>query len=145
MALTLLVMAAQAQTPQETFWDASKVGDTVAMAKALDRGAKLQAIDTRRSRNGRAALNYAAWFDHPAAIGWLLRAGADIEAVNYTGFTALHHAAENGSLAAARILLDAGADPDHANERGWLPIDTARDRGHMKVAELLEAAEKGED
>lgn len=141
MGLTLLVIAAQAQTQtaQEQLWDASKTGDTVAMALALADGAALDALDTRRSRNGRFALNYAAWFNHPAAIGWLLRAGAALEAENITGFTALHHAAENGSLEAAQRLLEAGTDPQHANKRGWLPADTATERGYPDIAALLNA------
>ncbi len=74
MLLMILVpSAAGAQSAQETLWDASKTGDTVTMASALADGAKLDALDTRRSRNGRYPLNYAAWFDHPAAIGFLLR------------------------------------------------------------------------
>ena len=142
MGLTLLVLAAQAQTAQEQLWDASKTGDTVAMALALADGAALDALDTRRSQNGRFVLNYAAWFNHPAAIGWLLRAGAALEAENITGFTALHHAAENGSLEAARRLLEAGADPQHANRRGWLPADTAAGRGYPDIAALLNATNK---
>lgn len=146
MALTLLAMAAQAQTAQERLWDASKTGDTVAMAVAIDEGASLDALDTRRSRNGRYALNYAAWFNHPMAIDWLLRAGAELEAENITGFSALHHAAENGSLEAAQALLDAGADPNHPNKQGWLPAETAADRGHPEVARLIaEAAKASED
>ena len=144
MGLTLLVLAAQAQTAQEQLWDASKTGDTVAMASALADGAALDALDTRRSRNGRFALNYAAWFNHPAAIGWLLRTGAALEAENITGFTALHHAAENGSLEAAQRLLEAGADPQHPNKRGWLPADTATERGYPDIAALLNADEEPE-
>ena len=68
MLLMILVpSAAGAQSAQETLWDASKTGDTVTMASALADGAKLDALDTRRSRNGRYPLNYAAWFDHPEA------------------------------------------------------------------------------
>jgi ankyrin repeat protein len=145
MGLTLLALMAatsqaNAQTAQERLWDASKVGDTLTMANALADGARLDSLDVRRSRNGRFALNYAAWFDHPAAIDWLLRVGATLEAENKTGFTALHHAAENGSLEAARTLLAAGADPEHANGQGWLPAETAADRGHPEVAALIREA-----
>ncbi len=144
LVMILVPSAAGAQAVQETLWDASKTGDTVTMASALADGAKLDALDTRRSRNGRYPLNYAAWFDHPEAIVFLLSAGADIEAVNHTGFTALHHAAENGSLEAARTLLEAGADPEHANEAGWLPVETAANRGHQELVELLEDTETPE-
>lgn len=138
LTLALVPSVLAAQSAQEILWDASKTGDTVTMASALADGAKLDVLDTRRSRNGRYPLNYAAWFNHAAAIGWLLRAGAEIEAVNYTGFSALHHAAENGSLEAARELLAAGADRNHANEAGWLPVETAANRGHTEIVKLLE-------
>lgn len=145
MTLTLLAVAAQAQTAQESLWDASKVGDTVTMATALADGAKLDSLDTRRSRNGRYALNYAAWFNQPEAIVFLLNEGAAVEAENITGFSALHHAAENGSLEATITLLEAGADPNHANKSGWLPADTAGERGYVEIADLLLAAMKASD
>lgn len=147
VALVLMLAAAtsHAQTPQLALWDAAKAGDTVEMARALDQGAKVDSLDTIRSRNGRHALNYAAWNNHPAAILWLLRMGAELEAENLTGFSALHHAAENGSLDAAKVLLDAGADPGHANRAGALPLETAIDRGHPEVARLLERAMGGGD
>jgi ankyrin repeat protein len=144
LMMSLAPSNAGAQSAQDILWDASKTGDTVTMASALADGAKLDALDTRLSHNGRFPLNYAAWFNHPEAIVFLLGAGADIEAVNYTGFTALHHAAESGSLEAARTLLAAGADPEHANEAGWLPVETAKRFWHLEVVALLEEADTPE-
>ena len=126
-----------AQDAQSRFWDAAMAGDTLAIRQALADGADVDALDTRTNRNGRRALNWAAWFDRVPAIEALLAAGATLEAENNTGFSPLHHAAEAGSIGAARALLDAGADPGHANKVGRLPIETARERGNDEVAAML--------
>ncbi|MFN2419970.1 MAG: ankyrin repeat domain-containing protein [Gemmatimonadota bacterium] len=103
----------RAQDAQARLWDAAIAGDTLEIREAIDDGAKIDSLDTRRNPNGRRALNWAAWNDRVAAIELLLALGAPIEAENNTGFTALHHAAESGSIEAARVLLAAGADPAH--------------------------------
>ena len=148
--LTLLALtvaapcAAQSPaTPQDRLWDAAIAGDTVALAAALKDGANIDSLDTRRARNGRRALNWAAINNRVDAIRFLLAHGANIEATNRTGFTALHHAAEAGSVDATRVLLAAGADPKHTNLEGMTPLARARLEGHVEVAELLEAAERG--
>lgn len=135
---------ARSQNAQDRLWDAAMSGDTVALAGALADGARVDALDLRRSPNGRLALNWAAINNRVSAIQFLLAHGAAIEATNITGFTALHHAAESGSLDAARALLAAGADPAHRNGAGLKPADTARERGHIEVALLIAAAERGE-
>ena len=137
-------LPAAAQSPQDRLWDASVAGDTAAIRAAVAAGARLDSLDTRRSRNGRHPLNWAALNDRVPALRLLLELGAPLEAENLTGFTALHHAAEAGSLEAARFLLAAGADPKHANAAGLLPSDTAAEQGFPAIVTLLEAAERGE-
>jgi ankyrin repeat protein len=137
--------ASQTPTPQTRLWDGAIAGDTVPMAAALREGARIDSLDTRRNPNGRRALNWAAWYDHPAAIQFLLAHGAPLEARNNTGFTALHHAAESGSVDALRTLLEAGADPRATNRAGRTPLQTARERGQMQAAALLEEALKSPD
>ena len=129
-----------AQDPQSRLWDAAIAGDTAAIRKAVNEGAKVDSLDTRRSQNGRFALNWAALGNHAAAVKLLLDLKAPIEAENRTGFTALNHAAEAGSLDAAKVLLAAGADPDHANKMGVTPVIVATENGHEAVAKLIEAA-----
>ncbi len=129
---------ALAQTPQSRLWDAAMAGDTVAITRALDDGARVDSLDVRRSPNGRRALNWAAWYNRPAAIRVLLARGAGIDATNLTGNTALHHAAESGSRDAAAALLAAGADRSVANEQGQLPEDVALAHRNLDVATLLQ-------
>jgi ankyrin repeat protein len=131
--------AAQAATPQAQLWDAAMQGDTVAMAAALGQGAVIDSLDTRRNPNGRRALNWAAWYNHPDAIRFLVARGATVNIDNRTGFTPLHHAAENGSLEAVRVLIGLGADPTWPNLTWQRPIDVARERGHQAVVALLDS------
>ena len=138
--LLVVVPEVGAQTAQDQLWDAAMAGDTATIRLAIADGAVIDSLDVRRSRNGRRALNWAAWYNQVPAIELLLSLGAPIEAVNHTGFTALHHAAENGSREAAVALLAAGADPQHANLEGRVPNWTARSRGNDEVADLLDAA-----
>lgn len=137
LLLALPAVAASQPTAQERLWEASIAGDTTAIVHALSDGADIDSLDTRRSRNGRRALNWAALNDRVAAIQVLLAHGATLEARNLTGFTPLHHAAEAGSMGAARVLLEAGADPTAPNTAGNRPIDTARANGHVGVALYL--------
>lgn len=129
-----------AQSPQDRLWDASMSGDVAAIRQAVADGAALDKVDFRTSRNGRLALNWAAWYNHVPAIEALISLGAPLEAENITGYSALHHAAESGSLEAAVALLAAGADPSHANGEGRTPGWTARNRGNPEVGELIERA-----
>jgi E3 ubiquitin-protein ligase HECTD1 len=128
------------QNPQIQLWDAAMRGDTSALGRALAQGALVDSLDVRRSPNGRRALNWAAWFNRPAAVRFLIAHGAAVNGANLTGFTALHHAAENGSLEAARALLEGGADPGAPNYLGQTPRDVARDRGHLDVAAVIDSS-----
>jgi hypothetical protein len=148
-ALLVLVAAplapatlAQAQqsglrSAQERLWDAAQAGDTTALAGALADGALVDSLDTRRSANGRRALNWAAWYDHADAIRLLVSHGATVNLANLTGFTPLHHAAEHGSAAAAKALLEAGADPAWPNNAGETPAQVAERTDHAEVAAII--------
>jgi ankyrin repeat protein len=145
LALPLLLASSSAtaqETAQSRLWDAAIAGDTTALVQALADGADVDALDTRTNRNGRRALNWAAWYDHVPVIHVLLRHGAALEARNHTGFTPLHHAAEAGSVDALRALLEAGADPGAKNNAGVRPVETARALGHRTAEEILAAAER---
>jgi ankyrin repeat protein len=145
-ALVILVTSpgvAQEQDPQVRLWDAAIAGDTSGVRAAFGAGAQIDSLDVRVSRNGRLALNWAAWHNHPPVITLLLALGADVNAVNLTGFTALHHAAENGSLEAARALLLAGADFTMTTGGGLTAEAVATAREHPAVAHLLAEARAG--
>jgi ankyrin repeat protein len=139
-ALLLAATPVQAQDAQSALWDAAISGDTTEIVKALDAGAKIDSLDTRRSQNGRRPLNWAALANSAPAVRVLLARGAPIDAQNLTGFTALHHAAEAGSVETAEALIAAGAKLDIANRHGMAAVEVARDQGHTAVVDLLERA-----
>ena len=134
--------AAQAQDHQVQLWDAAISGDTLAIAQALDSGARIDSLDTRRNPNGRRALNWAAYNNRVPAVRLLIARGASLNLTNKTGFTPVHHAAEAGAVEALSVLLEAGADFTIPNGQGMLPLDTARGNGHTSAVQLLENAAK---
>jgi ankyrin repeat protein len=139
---TIPLVAARAQEAQSQLWDAAIAGDTVAIVRALDAGASVDSLDFRTNRNGRRALNWAAWHNRPAAVRTLVARGATLDATNRTGFTPLHHAAEAGSLDALKALLAAGARTDVPNADGVLPAETATERAHPDAAALIAEADR---
>jgi ankyrin repeat protein len=141
-AALLAAPSLQAQDAQSRLWDAAISGDTVTIGQALAAGARIDSLDTRRSVNGRRALNWAALGNRVDAIRFLLRRGASIDMANLTGFTPLHHAAEAGSLEAAEVLLAAGADATRLNLAGLTAADVARGRDHPHVAAKIDAARR---
>lgn len=145
LAIGLAIAAAssaRAQSAQERLWDASMARDTLGVVQALADGADVNALDTRTNLNGRRALNWAAWYNNVSVVELLLAAGAEIDAVNNTGFSPLHHAAEAGSPDAARALIAGGADPHLTNFAGRAPIQTALAKGNTELVEILREASR---
>jgi CubicO group peptidase (beta-lactamase class C family) len=126
-------------TPQVLLWEAAMAGDTIEIINSLKDQADIELPDTRRSKSGRRALNWAAWFNRPEAVRLLVKKGANIDAQNATGFTALHHAAEAGSLEAAKVLLELGANTDITNRAGNNPKQTALSQNHLKISDLIDS------
>lgn len=124
---------------QAKLWVASIAGDTVAIARALAAGARIDSLDPQGNRR---ALNYAAINNRVPAVRLLIAKGAQLNLANNTGFTPLHHAAEAGAIEALTILIAAGADISVASAQGVLPVETARRRGDQASVKLLEAAAK---
>ncbi|KAL2191559.1 ankyrin [Thermothelomyces heterothallicus CBS 203.75] len=73
----------------------------------------------------------------------LVRAGADVGALNSTGWTPLHLAARTGSADTVRYLASLSASAAAAaaaGPNGWTPLHWAADGGHVEAAlELLRA------
>mgnify|MGYP001556092858 CR=1 FL=1 len=94
----------------------------------------LGAVVRARTRRGAQPLHYAAsggpgsalWDpESQAATVWaLVRAGADLEAVDLGGITPLHRAVRCRCAAAVEALLEAGSDPSHLSKRGTTTVQT---------------------
>lgn len=67
----------------------------------------------------------------------LLRAGADVNAKQNSGFTPLQEAAINGNAELIGILLEHGADESARNDAGKTAADLAEEKGHHEAARRL--------
>ncbi|MEL7121792.1 MAG: alpha/beta fold hydrolase [Bacteroidota bacterium] len=122
---------------QVDLWEASYHGDLQKARKALAEGADVNALDTRKSRTGRRALNWAAQRGQVEIIKLLLENGADINASNKTGFTPIHHAVEACRLESFKLLKEKGADLSITTKNGVKPITTAKRRGCEELVDLI--------
>ncbi|KAL8645314.1 MAG: hypothetical protein Q9226_007358, partial [Calogaya cf. arnoldii] len=73
------------------------------------------------------SLLLAARHERIAIIRTLMRAGADINAVNNMSMTALHEASISGSKAIVKLLLGYGADIYARDRRGCTPLDAVQE------------------
>lgn len=101
----------------------------------LERGAAVNVL----SKNGLAntPLHAALAGNHAAAASELLRAGADVNLADGSGWTPLHLAAANGNEAMVPRLLGAGARCDAVTAKGETALGLAMEKGHAGVVALL--------
>lgn len=90
--------------------------------------------------DGATALHWATYADDAELVDRLIRAGANVRAVNQYGVTPLSLACTNGSVRVVERLLEAGADPNGALPEGETPLMTAARAGSTGVVERLIAA-----
>ena len=67
----------------------------------------------------------------------LLESGAQVNAVQYGGWTPLHQAAAHGNLEMVDLLLDYGADPAIKSDNGRTALMMAEDSQHFPVIRRL--------
>jgi ankyrin repeat protein len=70
-------------------------------------------------------------------VGRLIRAGADINAMDTEGRTALILAAAHGHQTTVRLLLDAGADTNVVDNSGRTPLMWAALSGYVDIVQAL--------
>jgi len=70
-------------------------------------------------------------------VAALLRAGADPDAADRSGWTGLHQAADRNDVSLARAFLEAGAHPDLRSRARGTPLDIAERSGRLELAGLL--------
>jgi ankyrin repeat protein len=131
---------------QIALWDAVIAGNVANARDAINAGADVNGLDTRKNRagpNGRRPLNYAAIRNDTAMVEALLNAGANINLANRSGFTPLHHAGEAGSKEVAVLLIAKGANLTLRNMHDQTPEQTATASHHPEVAEILHQAMTG--
>ena len=74
---------------------------------------------------------------HLSAVKQLIKAKADVHALNKWRETPLLTAANHGQAAIVEVLLQAGSDPCKCTDTGWSPLSIAAYKGHDDVVRLL--------
>ena len=82
-------------------------------------------------------LHGAARFGHTETALALIKAGADINIKDKTGWTPLHAAASQGQTETALALIKAGADINAKEENGGMSLHFALGLGHTETALAL--------
>ena len=84
------------------------------------------------------ALRFAAQYDHPEIVTYLLSLGSSTKIRAKDGIDPLLSAVEKRHVNIVRILLEAGASPNNANSSdGMWCLRQARENCHNEMVELL--------
>ncbi len=123
----------------------NQYGDTALMLASLrgDREIARMLIElggAEVKHTGWAPIHYAAFYDKPEMIRYLVAKGADKDALAPNGYTALMLTARSGHTDAARALLQEDVDINVRNTDGQTALKIARLRKHSEVAELIARA-----
>jgi rhodanese-related sulfurtransferase len=93
-----------------------------------------------RDKDGATPLMHAVRISTPEIVRELLRAGAELHAVNADGAQALWLACVGEISENIQLLIDAGAELQHVNATGATPLMFAASSGRAKAVALLLAA-----
>jgi ankyrin repeat protein len=120
----------------------NQYGDTALMLASLrgDREIARTLIElggAEVKHSGWAPIHYAAFYDKPEMIRYLIAKGADKDAVAPNGYTPLMLSARSGHTDAARALLQEDVGINLRNPDGDTALKIARQRKHGEVAELI--------
>jgi len=113
--------------------EAAKNRDTKAVPALL----KQQVDVNTRQPDGATALHWAAHWDDLETTTLLIRAGANVHAVNEYGVTPLSIACNDASVAMVETLLKAGANPNDALPGGETALMSAARTGRLGAVKAL--------
>jgi len=126
--------AVPSNDPDEQLLQAVRVGDELAIGRALHQGANVN------GRHGKQIpLFVAILHEQPKALGYLIRLGADPNHTNGRDYGALHYAAERNrpGFDSLSLLLDRGIDVNARDNRGSTALLEAVRTGHVASVQLL--------
>ena len=91
------------------------------------------------SRDGFTPLHLAAFFGHIEVVEYLLKNGADANAIanNPTKVRPLHSAVAHRHLEISKLLVEHGADVNARQQGGFTPLHEAAFGGSLELAGLL--------
>ncbi|MBN1515387.1 ankyrin repeat domain-containing protein [Candidatus Sumerlaeota bacterium] len=120
--------------PNLALLDAARTSNLTGIMRQLERGAN---VNYRELGSGATALHMTAYGGYNRETDYLIKHGADVNALDTDRWTPLHAAAYQGHEAAVRMLIQAGAVVDARAESGHTPLHLAAQMGHLDVAMLL--------
>jgi ankyrin repeat protein len=94
-------------------------------------------VDEPVKADGSTPLQWAAFQGDVAEAKRLIKAGADVRAINAYGVNAMQLAADSGNTELIALLLKAGADPDSPNADGETALHLVARAGDVEAAKLL--------
>lgn len=127
--------------PSKLIIKAAKHGDIPSIKTLLESDPKL--IDARDT-DGSTPLHCATWKGQIEAAEFLVKSGADVNAVNqndHWGTTPLHAAAHANQAKIAKLLIDNGANVNAKDMEGRTPMVHTTFHKAKAVAKLLEPFE----
>jgi ankyrin repeat protein len=113
---------------------ASRSGSLAAVKLLLEKGAKVDAADSRKGQN---ALMWAAAEGHSDIVDLLIQSGANVKTASDGGFTALVFATQKGNANVVTNLIAAGADPNHTLPGGLSVLQVGVLAGKTPAAAVL--------
>ena len=120
VSLLMGLIQINAQTTEQTIWDAAGSGDIKALRAEIKKGTD---VNGELPGAGVTPLVTAVASNQPKAVRMLLKAGADPNKQSQDGGTALHAAAFVGSDKTAAELINGGADIFAQNFNGQMASD----------------------
>jgi ankyrin repeat protein len=137
----MLISRSSMPEPGKLIIKAAKSGDVATLKSLLATDPSL--IDAHDT-DGSTPLHCAVWKGHEKVVEFLVKSGADVNAVNQNGHwgtTPLHAAAHANQAKIAQLLLNNGADSKAKDLEGRTPMFHTTFHKAKAVAKLLEQLE----
>ncbi|KAJ9470928.1 Hsp70-Hsp90 organizing protein 3 [Diplonema papillatum] len=126
------------------WFDAARCSDFVTMSDLLELSPNLveyRGGGTSYGFIGSTALHWAAARGSEKILVWLIRHGADINALNNGGSTPLHSACSNGQPNTVRILIQAGASTTYIDCCGDVAADVIKPGCEQQLRAIIRGSE----
>ena len=109
------------------------------MAHLISNLARKPELVNAYSDDGFQPLGLAAYFGHKEAVGYLIKAGAELNSAskNKMAVTPLQSAVAGRHQDVARLLLETGASPNVRERGGYTPLHTAAHNGDVEIVRSL--------
>ena len=131
-------MAPNEETPRQILFALCWRGGEGSLEKIKDLYDSKKVKKDEVDDNNVTALRFAAQFNHPEIVRYLLDIGSSTKIKAKDGIDPLLSVVEKRHVEVARMLLEAGANPNNAHSKdGMWCLKQARENQHSEMVELL--------